>query len=128
MAPSRAMNSNRLRNRKPYDMSAQLSANYHDNHKQNIFFLFFPHKDMTQKYFSATQLVISLPAAPDYSGIPKQSSSRYAEFQIYEKWNVLLKDLGLDSLGLKYPQRKKIKRESEYALWKLLKITPQGYN
>lgn len=38
MAQSRAMHSNQLRNRKLYDMSAQLSANYQDNEKQNISF------------------------------------------------------------------------------------------
>lgn len=56
---------------------------------------------MTKKYFSATQLVISRHAALYYAGIPKQTSSRYAEFQIYETWNVLLKGLVLDSLAKK---------------------------
>lgn len=98
MAQSRAMHSNQLRNRKLYDMSAQLSTNYQDNEKQNTSFS-TKSKRMTQKYFSATQLVISCHAARYYPGIPNQTSSRYAGFQIYETRNVLLKDLVPDSLA-----------------------------
>ena len=100
MAQSRAMHSNQLRNRKLYDMSAQLSTSYQDNEKQNISFS-TKSKEMAQKYFSATQLVISRHAALYYAGILKESSSRYAEFRIYETWNVLLKDLVLDSQAKK---------------------------
>lgn len=38
MAQSRAMHPTQLRKRKLDDMSAQLSTNYQDNEKQNIFF------------------------------------------------------------------------------------------
>lgn len=83
MAQRRAMHSNQLRNRKLYDMSAQLSTNYQDNEKQNISFS-AKSKGMTQKYFSATQIVISHRAALPVLCWHTQSSSRYAEFQIYK--------------------------------------------
>lgn len=70
MAQSRAMHWKQLRNRKLYDMSAQLSTKYQGNEKQNIS-VSTKSKEITQKYFSATQLVISCRAAPCYAGILK---------------------------------------------------------
>jgi len=94
------MRSNQLRNRKPCDMSAQLSTNYQDNEKQSISFS-TKSKEMPQKHFSATQLILSRRAAPYYAGTAKQSSPRYAEFWIYETQNVFLKGLAVDSLAKK---------------------------
>lgn len=85
-----------LRNRKPYDMSAQLSTNYQDNEKQSISFS----RGMAQKYFSATQTALSR-AAPCCASVPKVGSSRSAAIWTDEPWNVPLEDFVLDSLAKK---------------------------